>query len=104
MESLTNFAINAKLHKRPHARGDAWVYTITKDSDFWGLFVDEEIKYKTLFTPGSETHPELDEFIIPLLGKYWVKVDDVSRTLAPGECALIPRGCAHDSGIGNAFR
>lgn len=80
-------------------RAHAWVYEIQKDNAFWGLYVDEEIRHKTLFEPGSEAHPEMDEIIIPLEGRYWVQVGDWSRTLSPGEMALIPRGVSHDSGI-----
>lgn len=93
------FSIKSEYQARPHARGDAWVYEINRDGRFWGLYVDEEIRYKTLFKPGSESHPELDEIIIPLEGRYWVKVSDWSRTLCPGEMALIPHGTPHDSGI-----
>jgi AraC-like DNA-binding protein len=93
------FTIKAEYQSRPHARGDAWVYEIARSDKFWGLYVDEEIRYKTLFEPGSESHPELDEIIIPLEGRYWVRVDKWSRTLSPGEMVLIPRDTAHDSGI-----
>ena len=93
------FHVKSEYQSRPHARGDAWVYEIQKGGAFWGLYVDEEIRYKTLFEPGNESHPTLDEIIVPLEGRYWVKVGDWSRTLAPGEMALIPRDISHDSGI-----
>jgi hypothetical protein len=100
MDTTPNiYSIKSEYQARPHARGDAWVYEIAKAKKFWGLYVDEEIRYKTLFEPGSEAHPELDEIIIPLEGRYWVRVDKWSRTLAPGEMALIPRDTPHDSGI-----
>lgn len=99
MAPKSEFKIKSEYQSRPHARADAWVYEINRDNKFWGLYVDEEIRYKTLFEPGSESHPELDEIIIPLEGRYWVRVDEWSRTLAPGEMALIPRDTAHDSGI-----
>ncbi|MEK6706626.1 MAG: helix-turn-helix domain-containing protein [Bdellovibrionota bacterium] len=84
---------------RPQARGDAWVYTIKRDGKTWGILVDEEIKHKTLFEPGSESHDEWDEIIVPLEGRYWVRVGNWARTLTPGEIALIPRDTPHDSGI-----
>lgn len=98
-DHLAKWDIKSEYMTRAQARGDAWVYSITRDDKRWGLFVDEEIRYKTLFKPGGESHPDWDEIIIPLLGRYWVKVGDWSRTLTPGECALIPRGVEHDSGI-----
>jgi AraC-like DNA-binding protein len=95
----SGFQISSEYQSRPHARGDAWVYEIQKAEAFWGLYVDEEIRYKTLFQPRNESHPTLDEIIIPLEGRYWVRVGEWSRTLAPGEMALIPRDISHDSGI-----
>lgn len=93
------FTVEKEYQSRPHARGDAWVFRIARDGTFWGLFVDEQTRYKTRFEPGSETHPELDEVIVCLEGRYWVKVGAWSRTLGPGEAALIPRGVPHDSGV-----
>lgn len=95
----SGFQIKSEYQYRSLARADAWVYEIQKNGAFWGLYVDEEIRHKTLFEPGNESHPHLDEIIIPLEGRYWVRVGDWSRTLAPGEMALIPRDTPHDSGI-----
>lgn len=93
------FSVHSKYQARPHARADAWVYEIKKDGHSWGLLVDEEIRYKTLFSPANDFHSEWDEIIVPLEGRYWVRVGAWSRTLSPGEIALIPRGTDHDSGI-----
>lgn len=93
------FGIKSEYQSLPQARGDAWVYEIKKAEKFWGLYVDEEIRYKTLFEPGNESHPDLDEMIIPLQGRYWVRVGKWSRTFSPGEMAVIPRDTPHDSGI-----
>lgn len=83
---------------RPMAAAEAWVYTVKNQQRPWGIFVDEKIRYKTLFEPGPDIHENLDEIIVPLEGRYWVKVGDWSRTLAPGEAGLIPKNTPHDSG------
>jgi AraC-like DNA-binding protein len=93
------YEIAKEYQSRPHARGDAWVFRVQKDGAFWGLLVDEQTRYKTRFEPGSESHAELDEIIVCLEGRYWVQVGAWSRTLAPGEAALIPHGVPHDSGV-----
>jgi AraC-like DNA-binding protein len=80
-------------------RGDAWVYRIRRGSDDWGIFVDRDIRHRTLFEACGEVHPERDEIIVQLKGTYWVKVADWTRTLSPGEAALIPAGVEHDAGI-----
>lgn len=91
--------IKHEYQSRPHARGDAWVFQIENNGTFWGFLVDEQTRYKTRFEPGSETHDDLEEFIVCLEGPYWVRVGSWSRTLVPGEMALIPHGIAHDSGV-----
>lgn len=83
---------------RPTASAEAWVYTIHKGDTYWGTLIDERIRYKTLFEPGQDRHENLDEIILPLEGRYWVRSGDWSRTLIPGEAGLIPRGTDHDSG------
>jgi AraC-like DNA-binding protein/mannose-6-phosphate isomerase-like protein (cupin superfamily) len=83
---------------RPMASAEAWVYTVKEEGRPWGTFVDEKIRYKTLFEPGSFIHEDLDEVIVPLEGRYWVRIGDWSRTLGPGEAGLIPRNTPHDSG------
>ena len=93
------FTLAKEYQSRPHARGDAWVFRIRNDDAFWGLLVDEQTRYKTRFEPGSEVHEELDELIVCLEGRYWVRVGAWSRTLGPGEVALIPHGTPHDSGV-----
>lgn len=93
-----SWKISSEYHPRPLASAEAWVYRIELDTKFWGLLVDERIRYKTLFTPKSDRHDDLDEIIVPIEGRYWVKAGQWSRTLSPGEIALIPRGCDHDSG------
>ncbi|MEI6397973.1 MAG: AraC family transcriptional regulator, partial [Pseudomonadota bacterium] len=93
------WTVKSEYQSRPHARGDAWVFTIKRGEDFWGILVDEQTRYKTRFEPGSETHEELDEFIVCIEGRYWVKVGNWSRTLAPGEVAVIPNSTPHDSGV-----
>jgi AraC-like DNA-binding protein len=98
-EALTAWSLHSEYQSRPHARGDAWVFRIERDGAFWGLLVDEQTRYKTRFEPGSEAHPELDEFIVCLEGRYWVRSGEWARTLVPGEAALIPRGVQHDSGV-----
>ena len=97
--SPTIWQVEKEYQARPHARGDAWVFRIAQSGAFWGLLVDEQTRYKTRFEPGSEMHDDLDEVIVSLEGRYWVKVGDWSRTLSPGEAALIPRGIPHDSGV-----
>lgn len=94
-----SWTVAKEYQSRPHARGDAWVFRVARDGAFWGLFVDEQTRYKTRFEPGTEAHPELDEIIVCLEGRYWVRVGDWSRTLSPGEAALIPHGVQHDSGV-----
>lgn len=84
---------------RPTASAEAWVYYVEKAKKKWGILVDERIRYKTLFEPGKDKHDDLDEIIVPIEGRYWVRVGDWSRTLVPGEAALIPRGTDHDSGV-----
>src|SRR4051812_15978781 len=93
------WSLKSEYQSRPRARGDAWVFRIERNGVFWGLLVDEQTRYKTRFEPGSESHDELDEFIVCLEGRYWVRVSSWSRTLAPGEIAVIPNGVAHDSGV-----
>ena len=80
-------------------RGDAWVYRIQHGNRDWGIFVDRDIRHRTLFKAGGEVHKELDEIIVQLKGTYWVKVAGWTRTLSPGEAALIPAGIEHDAGI-----
>jgi len=93
------WSLKSEYQSRPQARGDAWVFRIERQGVFWGLLVDEQTRYKTRFEPGSESHEELDEWIVCLEGRYWVRVGSWSRTLAPGEIAVIPHGIAHDSGV-----
>jgi AraC-like DNA-binding protein len=93
------WSLKSEYQSRPQARGDAWVFRIERNGTFWGLLVDEQTRYKTRFEPGSESHDELDEFIVCLEGRYWVRVGAWSRTLSPGEVAVIPNGVAHDSGV-----
>lgn len=83
---------------RPMASAEAWVYSVKDGEQYWGTFVDEKIRYKTLFEPGSDLHENLDEIIVPLDGRYWVKIGNWSRTLVPGEAGLIPKNTPHDSG------
>jgi AraC-like DNA-binding protein len=99
MRQVVEWKIDAEYMSRPKARGDAWVYKITRGQSEWGIFVDRDIRHRTLFEPGGEVHPELDEIIIQLEGTYWVKVAAWAKTLSPGEAALIPAGIEHDSGI-----
>jgi len=80
------------------ASAEAWVYNIEEESKPWGILVDERIRYKTLFEPGQDCHEDLDEIIVPIEGRYWVKSGDWSRTLVPGEAAFIPKNTVHDSG------
>jgi AraC-like DNA-binding protein len=80
------------------ASAEAWVYHVHENEKPWGILVDERIRYKTLFEPGQDCHENLDEIIVPLDGRYWVKSGDWSRTLVPGEVAFIPRETVHDSG------
>ncbi len=93
------WSISREYSERPKARAEAWVYRIELERKFWGLFVDERIRFKTLFEPSSDVHGDLDEVIVPIEGRYWVRVDQWARQLAPGEAALIPRGVSHDSGV-----
>ncbi len=44
------------------------MYFVKNGEDSWGTFVDERIRYKTLFEPGSDLHDDLDEIIVPLDG------------------------------------
>lgn len=83
---------------RPMASAEAWVYSIKNSDQYWGTFVDEKIRYKTLFEPGSDLHQNLDEIIVPLEGRYWVQIGNWSRTLVPGEVGLVPKNTPHDSG------
>ncbi len=85
--------------KRPHSGSESWVYGLEKSGQYWGTLIDGRIRYRTLFQPGSDQHDELDEVILPLDGRYWVKVGDWARTLVPGEAAIIPRKTQHDSGV-----
>jgi len=80
------------------ASAEAWVYSVQHAQKPWGTFVDERIRYKTLFEPGADLHENFDEIIIPLEGRYWVKSGNWSRTLVPGEATFIPRNTPHDSG------
>lgn len=95
---MTEWNLKFEYMPRPMASAEAWVYTVKNDGEYWGTLVDEKIRYKTLFEPGSDLHEDLDEVIIPLDGRYWVKIGGWSRTLVPGEAALIPRNTPHDSG------
>lgn len=83
---------------RPTASAEAWVYDIRFDGEYWGTLVDERIRYKTLFKPGKDRHDDLDEIIVPLEGRYWVRSGEWARTLVPGEAAFIPKSTDHDSG------
>jgi AraC-like DNA-binding protein len=80
-------------------RGDAWVYGIKCGDRDWGIFVDRDLRHRTLFEARSEAHAELDEVIVQLKGTYWVKIASWTRTLLPGEAALIPAGTEHSAGI-----
>jgi AraC-like DNA-binding protein len=81
------------------ARGDAWVYGIKCGDRDWGIFVDRDLRHRTLFEARSEAHAELDEVIVQLKGTYWVKIASWTRTLLPGEAALIPAATEHSAGI-----
>lgn len=95
---MTEWDLKFEYMPRPMASAEAWVYTVKNEGKYWGTFVDEKIRYKTLFEPGSDLHENLDEVIVPLDGRYWVKIGDWSRTLVPGEAGLIPKNTPHDSG------
>lgn len=93
------WSIKYEYTKRPPATGEAWVYHVHNQGQLWGILVEERICHKTLFKPDSDRHDDLDEFIIPLEGCYWVRVGKWARTFSPGEMAVIPRSTDHDSGI-----
>ncbi len=80
------------------AAAEARVYTVSEDGKRRAIFVDEQIRHKTLFEPGSDEHADLDEIIVPLEARYWVRAGNWARTLVPGEAAMIPRKTPHDSG------
>lgn len=95
---MSQWKVQYQYMPRPMASAEAWVYEIHHDGEFWGTLVDERIRYKTLFEPGKDRHDDLDEFILPLEGRYWVQSGKWSRTLVPGEVGVIPRSTDHDSG------
>lgn len=98
MNSKIDWTLKFEYMPRPIASAEAWVYTVKNNDKYWGTFVDERIRYKTLFEPGSDLHENLDEIIVPLDGRYWVKIGNWSRTFVPGEAAFIPKNTPHDSG------
>jgi AraC-like DNA-binding protein/mannose-6-phosphate isomerase-like protein (cupin superfamily) len=94
------WSIDARfIAQAPGVRGDAWLYCVLRDGQDWGVFVDRDIRRRTLFEVGAEVHPDRDEIIVQLSGRYWVRVGSWTRTLAPGEAALIPAGVEHDAGV-----
>lgn len=95
---MSQWKVKYQYMPRPMSSAEAWVYEIHRDGEYWATLVDERIRYKTLFEPGKDRHDDLDEFIIPLEGRYWVQSGKWSRTLVPGEAALIPKSTDHDSG------
>ena len=95
---MTQWRVQHRYLPRPHASAEAWVYDVYKEDRYWGTLVDERVRYRTLFEPGKDRHDGLDEFIVPLEGRYWVRSGEWSRTLVPGEIAQIPRATDHDSG------
>jgi AraC-like DNA-binding protein len=97
---MTDWSIVSRyVAQTAKTRGDAWVYGIKRGDREWGIFVDRELRHRTLFEARSEVHAELDEVIVQLKGTYWVKIASWTRTLLPGEAALIPAGIEHNAGI-----
>lgn len=95
---MSQWEVKYQYMPRPVASAEAWVYEIHHNGQYRGTLVDERVRYKTLFEPGKDRHDDLDEFIIPLDGRYWVQSGKWSRTLVPGEATLIPKSTDHDSG------
>jgi AraC-like DNA-binding protein len=97
---MTDWSIDSRyVAQTAKTRGDAWVYSIKRGDREWGTFVDRDLRHRTLFEARSEVHAELDEVIVQLKGTYWVKIASWTRTLLPGEAALIPAGIEHNAGI-----
>lgn len=95
----TTWTVRRSLVRRPRARAEAWVFEVKRGGKAWATLVDERIPGRALFESARERHDALDEVILPLRGRYWVRVGGWARTLSVGEAALIPRGVDHDSGI-----
>jgi AraC-like DNA-binding protein len=93
------WTIEGDYTRRSEARGEAWVYTINRAGAPWGMLIEERIRSRVLFESTAHDHLRWDEAILPLEGRYWTRVGPWTRTLVPGEAALIPAGLAHESGI-----
>ncbi len=101
MDRSQTFSIKVEHTRQPRARGESWVYTVSNSNKVWGVLVDERVRSRTLFESSRHEHDRWDEAIVPLEGSYWVSVDSWSRTVCPGEAAIIPGGLTHESGIAN---
>ena len=62
--TTTKWDLKFEYMPRPMASAEAWVYSVKNGDQYWGTFVDEKIRYKTLFEPGSDIHEDLDEIIV----------------------------------------
>ncbi|HEY6420602.1 MAG TPA: helix-turn-helix domain-containing protein [Candidatus Binataceae bacterium] len=93
------WTIETDYTRRPESRGEAWVYTISRAGAPWGMLIEERIRSRVLFESTAHDHARWDEAILPLEGRYWTRVGPWTRTLVPGEAALIPAGLGHESGI-----
>jgi len=101
---MSGFSVKVEHSRQPKARGESWVYTVMRDGAAWGILVDERVRSRSLFESSRHHHAQWDEAIVPLEGCYWVGIDSWSRTIAPGEAALIPGGLEHESGIADNLR
>jgi AraC-like DNA-binding protein len=98
--SAARWSVTARfIMQAAGTRGDAWLYHVLDGDRDWGIFVDRDIRRKTLFESGAEVHPDRDEIIVQLRGRYWVRAGAWTRTLAPGEASLIPAGVEHHAGV-----